>query len=795
MVSLELSQRGGMCVSVKKQKRKSSIKANRKKSRINERDKALPYRRMKIIVRGAVQGVGFRPFVFNLAKRQSLKGWVLNSPSGVQIEVEGLQLELEKFLVKLQHEKPRLAFIQSLEWSYLDILGFKDFRIKKSKEGGEKLTLILPDIATCELCLEEMMDSRNRRHSYPFINCTLCGPRFSIIEKLPYDRPNTSMKTFKLCSKCSSEYHDPEDRRFHAQPTACVECGPRIQLIDVNGAVLSTEDKALVKACDYVKDGKILGLRGLGGFLLVVDAKNDLALKRLRERKLREEKPLALMYPDLDSVKADCVLEPLEVRLLTSPEKPIVLLKKSVNCRISELVAPRNPYLGVMLPYTPLHQLLMNQLRFPIVATSGNLTDEPMAIDTDEALGKLGRIADVFLSHDRPIVNRMDDSITRVIDGREVVLRRARGYAPLPIEVGKKLPKVLALGGHLKNTIAMSLGKQVFVSQHIGDLETKEAIESFQSMAENFQKLYEFKPEIVAIDLHPGYASSRYGESLGIDLNKVQHHLAHVYSVMADNGLEESVLGISWDGTGYGEDDTIWGGEFIIPDDGQLEWVAGFDPFPLIGGEKAIREPRRTALALLYLTFGKEAFEKVNLPSLKAFKDDELDWMKAALEHDIQTPKCRSVGRLFDAISSLLGIRQNISYEGQAAMELEFVANNMPCKPYPFRIKENGIPRYLIDWRETINAVVEDIEEGKERSEISSRFHATLVEAAKRIAENVGERKVALSGGVFQNALMVKLCRNVLSKGGFEVYTHQRIPPNDGGISLGQTIATAEGTR
>ena len=730
-----------------------------------------------------------------MAKSLKLGGWVLNSPQGVQIEAEGSQSRLEEFLVRLQQEKPRLAFIQSLEWSYLDPVGLGEFEIKKSKKGGEKLAFVLPDIATCDLCLEETTNSKDRRYLYPFTNCTLCGPRFSIIEKLPYDRPNTSMKAFRMCPACAKEYRNPEDRRFHAQPIACPVCGPRLQLLDAKGEPMAGEEEALLMACAVVRGGGILGLKGIGGFLLLADARNDETLRKLRQRKLREEKPLALMYPDLKSVEKDCFIDPLETRLLTSPEKPIALLRKRPSASTSNLVAPANPYLGVMLPYSPLHHLVLRELGFPVVATSGNLTDEPMAIETDEAVAKLGPIADAFLTHDRPIVRRMDDSITRIIEGREIVLRRARGYAPLPIEVKKNLPNVLALGGHLKNTIAMSKGKQVFVSQHIGDLETKEAVEAFEQAVKDFQRLYEFKPEIVATDLHPAYASTQFGESLGFEVHKVQHHLAHVYSVMADNGLEGSPLGVSWDGTGYGEDNTVWGGEFIVPDGGRGEWLAGFEPFPLIGGEKAIKEPRRTALGMLHACFGKEAFEMQDLPPLKSFSAKELEWMKKAVEHDVQSPKCRSVGRLFDGVSSILGIRQRISYEGQAAMALEFTANGVSDRIYPFDIRPGGRPKYLINWGRMLNAIIHDAKSGVGNDVISSRFHATLAEMAAKIAEASGEKRVVLSGGCFQNALLVRNFRERLGRRGFEVYTHQRIPPNDGGISLGQVIATGEARR
>ena len=742
-----------------------------------------------------MQGVGFRPFVYNLAKSLKLGGWVLNSPQGVQIEAEGPQVQLEEFLVRLQRDKPGPAFIQSLEWSYLDAVGLKEFKIKQSKAGGKRLAFVLPDIATCDMCIQETLNPRDRRYLYPFTNCTLCGPRVSIIEKLPYDRPNTSMKSFEMCPLCKKEYKDPKDRRFHAQPIACNVCGPKLRLIDSKGAPLAGEDEALLLACAVVRSGGILGLKGIGGFLLLADASSDAALKRLRSRKLREEKPLALMYPNMPAVVKDCHVDSLESRLLTSPEKPIVLLRKKAECSASELVAPENPYLGVMLPYSPLHHLVTRELGFPVVATSGNLTDEPMAVETDEAVEKLGKIADAFLTHDRPIVTRMDDSIARVIDGREVVLRRARGYAPLPIEVAWKLPKVLALGGHLKNTVAMSIDKLVFVSQHIGDLETKEAVDAFQRTVRDFQELYEFKPEVVAVDMHPAYASTRHGESLGLELHKVQHHLAHVYSVMTDNGLDGSPLGISWDGTGYGEDGTVWGGEFIVPRDGKVEWLAGFEPFPLIGGEKAIKEPRRIALGMLHACFGDEAFEMKSLPTLEAFTEEELEWMKASLKHDLQNPRCRSVGRLFDGVASILGIRQRTSYEGQAAMALEFTADGKTDRIYPFDIRPGGRPKYLINWGKMFAAIMEDAKTGVGNEVISSKFHATLADMAGKIAEAVGEKRVVLSGGCFQNTLLVRDFRSLLGGKGFEVYTHQRIPPNDGGISLGQVIATAEAMR
>ncbi|MCM8776044.1 MAG: carbamoyltransferase HypF, partial [Candidatus Omnitrophica bacterium] len=554
--------------------------------------------RLRVTIRGAVQGVGFRPFIYRLATELDLTGWVRNSSQGVLIEAEGALGRLETFLLQIEKGKPERAFIQSLEASFLDGIGYCSFRILESDSSGNLEALVLPDIATCPECLQDISDPRNRRYGYAFTNCTHCGPRFSMIEALPYDRANTSMNKFKMCPACRDEYENPSDRRFHAEPNACPECGPYLELWDAHGKVLSSErprqsawrfrmDAGAVSAvkmsdrCEpplqqtarAIREGKIVAVKGLGGFHLMADARNDRAVERLRERKHRGGKPFALMYPSFSMVKEDCMVSSLEERLLRSPEAPIVLLRRKFSwdlnpaqempSRISPAVAPRNPYLGVMLPYTPLHYLLLRELNFPVVATSGNLAEEPMAIDEKEALSRLGAIADLFLVHNRPIVRHVDDSIVRVVSGREFILRRARGFAPLPIRLGENSHSVLAVGAHLKNTVAYSKQGQVFVSQHIGDLENPETFGAFQRALQSFQQFYHTRPDRIACDAHPGYLSTQYAEHSGLPILRVQHHHAHVLSCMAENEITGPLLGIAWDGAGWGGDDTGWGGEFF----------------------------------------------------------------------------------------------------------------------------------------------------------------------------------------------------------------------------------------
>jgi hydrogenase maturation protein HypF len=768
--------------------------------------RTVPSERLRLTVRGAVQGVGFRPFVYRLATELKLSGWVSNTGQGVFIELEGALDSLQECLLRIEKEKPPRAVIQSLESSFVDAVGYSRFEICESEDRGVKSALILPDIATCADCLQEIVDPANRRFRYPFTNCTNCGPRFSIIESLPYDRANTSMKNFIMCAECEREFRDPLDRRFHAQPNACPKCGPQLQLWNENGSVISKSDDALRHAADAVRAGKIVALKGLGGFQLIVDARNEAAVVRLRQRKHREEKPLALMYPSLDAARADCEISALEERLLLSPESPIVLLSAIRNPRsaIASSVAPRNPDLGVMLPYSPLHHLLMRKLDFPIVATSGNLSDEPISIDEHEALRRLRGIADLFLVHDRPIVRHVDDSVARVMSGREMLLRRARGYAPLPIRVQSSVENresriVLAVGAHLKNTIALKIDENIFVSQHIGDLETKQAYSAFCRAAADLPRLYDATIGGVACDMHPDYLSTKHAREIVSNwkaqaplLLEVQHHWAHVASCMSENEIEAPVLGVAWDGTGYGLDGTVWGGEFLLAkNNGSFERVAHLRQFRLPGGDAAIRQPRRSALGLLHEILGPECWNFWQL--FRDFAKHEQGLLRQMLEKKINAPLTSSVGRLFDAVASLIGLRQQASFEGQAAMELEFARQPRVRDAYSFSLQ--AASPVIIDWEPTIRELLGDLEQHETRGVIAAKFHNALVEIIVAVARKVDQEKIVLSGGCFQNRYLIERAVERLRKEGFRPYWHQRIPPNDGGIALGQAVAAAYGER
>ena len=767
--------------------------------------------RVHIAIRGAVQGVGFRPFVYRLATEMRLGGWVLNSPGGVFIEAEGDRESLDTFILRVGAEKPRLASVQSMECTFLDPCGSPSFEILESTSSGESGGLVLPDIATCPECLAEIVDPANRRYMYPFTNCTNCGPRFTIIESLPYDRPNTSMKSFPMCDDCRREYADPADRRFHAQPIACPACGPRLALWDDRGNPGARDHDALLQAARMIREGRIVALKGIGGFQLLVDAGNDDAVNRLRGRKHREEKPFALMAPGIGTVRSLCEVSPLEERALVSPESPIVLLKKNGGVfqhavtRPGSPVAPGNPFLGIMLPSSPLHHILLREIGVPVVATSGNLTDEPICTDEQEAVRRLGGIADAFLVHDRPIVRHADDSIVRFMLGRELVTRRARGFSPLPIRLGFRAPDLLAVGAHLKNTVAVSRGENVFISQHIGDLETKESLDAFHRGVRDMLSMFSVTPVRVVSDMHPDYLSTGFAQSAGFPLITVQHHHAHVASCMAENGLRGTVLGISWDGTGYGTDGTIWGGEFLLTDGASFERVAALRRFPLPGGEKAIREPRRQALGLLFEMLGPEIFRRRDLHPLMSFTGDELSVLRTMLERGVNAPYTTSAGRLFDAVASIAGLQQVSSYEGQAAMALEFALGEDRDREYRFDITESAAPaapqapgsgedrpRWTVDWSPMVTALLRDMEGATEGAVIASKFHNGLAEAAVEVARRIGENRVVLSGGCFQNRCLTERVVHRLREEGFRPYWHQRVPPNDGGIALGQIAVAAE---
>jgi hydrogenase maturation protein HypF len=769
--------------------------------------------RARIVIRGAVQGVGFRPFVYRLAAEMKLCGWVQNTPQGVTLEAQGERAVLDRFVVRLQNDKPARAAIQSLECARLDPRHFDSFEIRPSDTQGTALTLVLPDIATCQDCLRELFDPADRRYLYPFINCTHCGPRFSIIEALPYDRPNTSMKNFSMCAPCRQEYNNPLDRRFHAQPTACPACGPQLEFWDAEGHVLSRRHQAWLDACGALRAGEIVALKGLGGFQLMVDAANERAVSCLRERKHREEKPFALLFPSLASVQAACQVSLLEQRLLLSPEAPIVLLEKKVGTAVASgtaapSVAPRNPYLGIMLPYTPLHHLITRELTMPVVATSGNLSEEPICIDELEALRRLAGIADYFLVHNRPIMRHVDDSIVRVVMGRELMLRRARGFAPLPLRLARPVPEMLAVGGHLKNSVALAAGENIFLSQHIGDLENREALNAFAHVINSFRRLYRADPDLIVSDLHPDYASSKFAQASGKKVVSIQHHWAHIAGCMAENELEGPVLGVSWDGTGYGLDGTIWGGEFLLADQNSFQRLATFRKFRLPGGEKAVREPRRAALGVLYEIYGGGLHERDDLVSPRSFARNELKLLCRMLEKGVHSPWTTSAGRLFDAVASLINLRQLVTFEGQAAMELEFAlpshALGEPPLPYRFLAGNAAAGQMaaeaevvahkafiVIDWEPMLRGVVTRIQEGKSIGSLSAAFHNTLVEIIVAVAKRFALGKVTLSGGCFQNRYLTEQAVTRLREEGFAPYWHQRVPPNDGGIALGQVAAAA----
>ncbi|MCC7263262.1 MAG: carbamoyltransferase HypF, partial [Candidatus Latescibacteria bacterium] len=714
-----------------------------------------------------------------------LAGWVNNSPQGVQVEVEGPPGPVQQLLLRIGREGPPLAAIHSLEPTFLEPVGYQGFEIRPSLEGGTPTALVLPDIATCPECLRELHLPADRRFCYPFANCTNCGPRYTIIEALPYDRPHTTMKGFPLCPRCQAEYENPRDRRFHAQPIACPDCGPHLELWDHQGSVLATHHRALLETARALRHGALVALKGLGGFQFLADARHTGALERLRQGKQREQKPFALMYPSLEEVAAHCQVSPLEARLLQAPEAPIVLLRRQGD-DLSPLVAPDHACLGVMLPYTPLHHLLLEAVGFPLVATSGNLADEPICIDEREALARLGGIAEVFLVHNRPIRRHADDSIVRLVAGRELVLRRARGYAPLPVLLSAPMPAALAVGAHLKNTVALSQGNQAFVSQHLGDLETAPALAAFDQALGDLQALYAAHPVAVACDQHPDYLSTRRAHQLGLPVVEVQHHYAHILSCMAENHLAPPVLGVCWDGTGYGPDGTVWGGEFLQVEDQGYRRLARLRPFPLPGGDQAVREPRRAALGLLWALRGEEGLT-LDLPAIEAFSPAELRVLGQMLRAGLNSPLSSSAGRLFDAVAALLGLCQRNHFEGQAAMQLEFCLEPGAGDAYPMELIP-GEPATL-DWGPMIDALLADRAAGLPPDRISARFHHGLVEGILSVARLAGLPQVALSGGCFQNQFLSEHTIDRLRQEGFRPHWHQRIPPNDGGIALGQLVA------
>lgn len=751
--------------------------------------------RRRMRVRGAVQGVGFRPFVYRLARSLDLTGFVLNSTQGVTLEIEGEAARVEEFRMRLSTELPPRAAIFALESEDVALQSTAEFRIRESAPTGPRTAPVLPDAATCPDCLAEIFDPQDRRYRYPFTNCTNCGPRYSIVLDLPYDRARTTMAHFVQCHACRHEYETPEDRRFHAEPNACPECGPRLELSDGSGRPLAIRDDALLEAAAGLREGLIVAVKGIGGFHLLVDARDEGAVRELRRRKSRAAKPLAVMAPSLAWAREACFLDDAEANLLASPQGPIVLLRPRPGA-VAPSVAPGSPSLGVMLPYSPLHHLLMRELGCPVVATSGNLSDEPMCIDEGDALLRLSPIASLFLLHDRPIAHRVDDSVARLVAGRPMLLRRARGYAPLPVAKVTALPPLLALGGHHKNTVALAVGDEVILSPHVGDLDTVPGLEGHRDAAASLQRFHAVVPRVVACDLHPDYASSREARGSGVRVFTVQHHHAHVLAAMADQGLAAPVLGFAWDGSGFGTDGTVWGGETLLVREAGFDRLASLRPFPLPGGEKAVFEPRRSALGALFALMGDHLFDDARWRKLALFREEESFLLRQMLARGLNCPLTSSVGRLFDAVAALCGLGPRAAFEGQAAMALEAALSTVDGgAPYPFSLEEDHGGHLTIDWGPMLAGVLADVAAGQGTASVSFRFHRTLAKIIVAVARHLSARRVVLTGGCFQNRVLAEGAIAGLRDAGIEPFWHERIPPNDGGLAVGQLLAAAEALR
>jgi len=763
---------------------------------------------LHVRIKGIVQGVGFRPFVYNLATRLNLKGWVRNTSAGVDIEVDGENDVLDSFVKSLRHEAPSLARIDELRASFQNVRGFRSFDIIHSEVLEGAFQPIAPDVAICDDCLRELLDPADRRYRYPFINCTNCGPRFTIITDIPYDRPKTTMASFAMCSECEQEYTDPVNRRFHAQPVACPACGPRLWLEfnEAEGKRPLAGEAALQHARKLLSRAKVIAVKGLGGFHLACNAASARAVSELRSRKLRVDKPFALMMPDLEAVEKHCLVDAAERELLQSVARPIVLLRRRPGSTIARAVAPAQNWLGVMLPYTPLHYLLLERAAgFPeaLVMTSGNIAEEPIATDNAEARKRLASLADAFLVHDRDIHTRCDDSVVRVfadnrrssIGNRESIypVRRSRGYAPFPVRLPWEVPPLLAVGPELKNTFCITNKNYAFLSHHVGDMENYETLKAFLRGVEHFERLFRVKPAAIACDLHPDYLATRYAreraESEHLPVFEIQHHHAHIAACMAEHGLDGSrpVIGLSFDGTGYGKDGAIWGGEVLVTDytDCRRRWHLEY--FPLPGGDAAVKKPARTALALLW-SLGLDWDER--LASVREFCSEDQLTLRLQLEKQINTPVTSSMGRLFDAVSALAGVRQAVNYEAQAAIEFEAMADEAELAGYAF-----GLNQDQIQVSSVIGALIKDVLAGVPVSKISARFHNGLAEmavaACLQIKADTGIHEVVLSGGVWQNITLLRRTWSLLQAAGFIVYVHRQVPANDGGLSLGQAVIAA----
>jgi hydrogenase maturation protein HypF len=760
----------------------------------------------RINVRGIVQGVGFRPFVYQLAASHHLKGWVCNTSGEVRIEAEGEPEQVKQFILELRGNAPPPALIRDITVTPGKPEGYDKFEIRPSIAESGAYQLVSPDIATCPECLREIFDSENRRYGYPFTNCTNCGPRFTIIEDIPYDRPNTTMRSFKMCPDCRKEYDNPRDRRFHAQPNACPVCGPRLELLENPGHPVPCKD-IINKSASLLKSGKIIAIKGLGGFLLACDANSESSVNRLRRRKKRPAKPFAVMVASLDEAKIHCYVNSFEAALLKSPGSPIVLLKCKEDSTIAKAVAPGLDSLGVMLPYTPLHHLLMSAAGRPLVMTSGNLSEEPIVKDNGEALQILGGIANYFLMHNRDIYARYDDSVMMVVKDTPQFVRRARGFAPHPVRLVSKSGQILGCGAEEKNTFCLTRDDYAFVSQHIGDMENLETLEHFTNTIDLYKKLFRIEPEVVACDMHPEYLPTKYASEIAagdnVKLVQVQHHHAHIVSCMADNGLKGPVIGVALDGTGYGSDGRIWGGEFMVADYQSFKRMAHLEYLPLPGGALAIKKPYRTAIGyLLALGIGLDWIENLEMLPFYHYCHSresgnlQMEIIKSQVEKSVNAPLTSSMGRLFDAVAALIGVRGENQYEAQAAIELEVLARKAENETglYPFSIvAENGVG--IIKIRDLLAAIIRDLQSDVPEEVMAVKFHNTIAQMiadnCRQISAKTGIKEAALSGGVLQNRLLVVKSISLLESAGFKVYTHHQVPCNDGGISLGQVIIAA----
>lgn len=746
----------------------------------------------QIDINGIVQGVGFRPFVYQLARRHGLTGRVANTAMGVTVHVEGQASEIDAFAQAVSDHAPPLAHITKISQQDRPLEGHTDFVIAASHGAPLRAALISPDVAICAECLGELFDPSDRRYRYPFINCTNCGPRYTIIEDIPYDRPKTAMRHFTMCARCQAEYDDPMNRRFHAQPNACPECGPRVALYDPQQQPVAGDDP-IRQAAVLLSEGHIVAVKGLGGFHLAVDALNDAAVERLRQRKVRAEKPLAVMSADLDTIRTYAYLDEADAQLLTSMQRPIVLLPKRLPEKLAFSVAPRNHYYGVMLPYTPLHYVLLESGFTALVMTSGNLSEEPIAIENEDAFRLLEGIADYFLIHDREIYLRSDDSIVRRLAGETRMLRRSRGYVPVPVFLKRAVPPVLACGAELKNTVCLTRGNQAFLSQHVGDLENPATEAFFEKTIAHLERILDIRPQLIACDRHPDYLSTHWAKSRpGLPLVEVQHHHAHVAACMAEHQLEGPVIGLAFDGTGFGGDGTVWGGEILLADTAGFRRTACLEPVPMPGSAAAIREPWRMGLSYLHHVYG-EALWELPLPFLKTLDNAKARLVVAAAAKGINAPLTSSLGRLFDGVAAMVGLRREVAFEGQAAMELEMIADGREQGGYPLAWSQEAVMQIAL--APLITALVDDVLAGVPAFIISRRFHDTIIALGAQMCAAIGSQthldRVVLSGGCFQNGLLLEGLLHTLEKHGLTAFAHRLAPTNDGGIALGQAVVAA----